>query len=156
MSTKDIEDIPMADLKDYFNQVHEKFVCTASKVGEPNVCLMGTARISEAGAVEFEISDLISVTLDNILENKFITFMAYLPGPRARDYTGVRIYAEVTEIMTSGEKLEVIRESLRARFGEEKAAELRATVSCRINRLRPVVDRGQTWNVLPFAPADHA
>ncbi len=146
----------MDDLKDLFNQVHEKFVCTASKTGEPNVCLMGTVRISETGFVEFEISDQISSTLNNILGNKYITFMAYLSGPRARDYTGVRIYAEVTEVLTSGVKLEIIRESLRARFGEEKASELRATVSCHIKRLRPVVDRGQNWNVLPFATPEHA
>lgn len=140
----------MEDLRDFLNNLQEKFVCTASKHGEPSICLMGTTRISESGSVEFEISNKNSLTLKNITESKFITFMAYLPGLNAAAYTGVKIYAEVTDIQTSGDKINLIRERIRSRSGDKKADELQATVSCRINKLRPIVDHGQIFNLLPY------
>lgn len=140
----------LAELSAFFNHHHDKLLCTSNKKGEPNVSLMGTPRMNENGEIEFQISDEISVTRNNIEENRSVLFMLYQPGPRARDYTGVRIYAEVTEIITSGEKLESIRAGIRSRFGEEKASELQATVTCRVTKVRPVVDRGQDWNMPPF------
>ena len=140
-------------LADFFNGHHDKLLCTANKQGEPDIALMGTPRILESGDIGFEVSDKISLTLENIKENKSVVFMAYLPGARARDYSGVRIYAEVTEILTSGDKVEEIRKSIRERFGEEKAAEFQATVTCKISKVRPVVDRGQKWDKPPFEEA---
>ena len=137
-------------LGNFFNKHHDKLLCTANNKGEPSISIMGTPRLTENGNVEFEISDPISITLQNIQENKAVVFMAYLPGERARDYTGARIYAEVTEILTSGEKIEKIRSKIREKHGEEEAAELQATVSCKIKKVRPVVDRGQSWNEPPF------
>ena len=137
-------------LRTFFNEQHNILVCTANVTGEPSAAIMGTPRIAENGNVEFEISDPISMTLQNMNENKAILFMAYIPGKRARDYQGARIYAEVTEIQTNGEKIERIRNAIRERHGEEKASELIATVTCRIKKVRPVVDRGQQWNEPPF------
>jgi hypothetical protein len=137
-------------LADFFNHQHDKLVATVSANGEPNISIMGTPRIAENGAVEFEISDPVSVTLENMKVNKGIVFMCYLPAERARDFTGARIQAEVVEIITAGEKIEQIRNKIRERHGEEKAAELLATVTCRIIKVRPVVDRGQRWNEPPF------
>jgi hypothetical protein len=91
-------------LADFFNHQHDKLVATVSANGEPNISIMGTPRIAENGAVEFEISDPVSVTLENMKVNKGIVFMCYLPAERARDFTGARIQAEVVEIITAGEK----------------------------------------------------
>ncbi|MVM31750.1 hypothetical protein GO755_17010 [Spirosoma sp. HMF4905] len=137
-------------LSNFFNHHHDKLLCTANNKGEPSIALMGTPRLAENGTIEFEISDPVSVTLQNMKENKAVVFMAYIPGVRARDYTGARIYAEVTEILSSGEKIDHIRTRIRERHGEEKAAELLATVTCRIKKVRPVVDRGQRWDEPPF------
>lgn len=141
------------DLAAFFNHHHDKLLCTASRDGLPNVSLMGTPRMQDDGTIAFEISDRISTTLTNIRENPAVLFMAYVPGPRARDYAGVRIYAEVTAIEAGGPAFEAIRERIRAKFGDEKADELQATVTCAVTRVRPVVDRGQAWDEPPFPEA---
>jgi len=144
-------DLVNEELRDFFQKHHDKLLCTANKNGEPSISLMGTPRLAENGTIEFELSDDPSQTLSNILENKSVVFMVYEPAQRARDYKGVRIYANVVELLTEGEKLEMIRTKIRERFGDVKASELVATVTCEIQKLRPVVDRGQLWNEQPFA-----
>ena len=139
------------DLSEFFNGHHDKLLCTASRAGEPDIALMGTPRVLADGTIEFEISDPVSVTLDNIRGNRAVVFIAYRSSERARDYFGARIYAEVTRIETSGEKFDAIRSKIREKHGAEKASELQATVSCTIQKLRPIVDRGQRWDEPPFA-----
>src|ERR1700753_3458165 len=140
-------------LRDFFNTHHDKLLCTANGRGEPSVALMGTPRLLPDGTIDFEISDAVSLTFNNIRENKAVVFIAYRSGTRARDYRGARIYAEVTEIQTEGEKVEEIRKRILAKHGAEKAAELQATVTCTIRKVRPIVDRGQRWNEPPFEDA---
>ena len=137
-------------LSEFFNSHHDKLVCTANKDGVPNVSIMGTPRIMESGDIVFHISDPISVTMDNMRENKEVVFMVYVPGKRARDYHGVRIHTEVTEIISSGQKFELIKEKISERFGKDKADELLASITCRIKKVRPVVDRGQQWDEPPM------
>ncbi|GEP91687.1 Pyridoxamine 5'-phosphate oxidase [Chitinophaga terrae (ex Kim and Jung 2007)] len=137
-------------LREFFESHHDKFLCTVNKNGEPSIALMGTPRLNADGNIELELSDNPSVSLNNIQENKSVVFLVYEPAARARDYKGVRIYAEAIEILTQGEKLENIREKLRAKFGDEKADELVATATFSIKKLRPVIDRGQLWNEPPF------
>ncbi|CAA7193954.1 hypothetical protein CHRY9293_00333 [Chryseobacterium potabilaquae] len=149
-NTKQQNDLVNEELRDFFQKHHDKLLCTANKNGEPSISLMGTPRLTENETIEFELSDDPSVTLNNILENKAVVFMVYEPAQRARDYKGVRIYASVVEVLTEGEKLEMIRTKIRERFGEAKASELVATVTCEIKKLRPVVDRGQLWNEPPL------
>lgn len=138
------------ELREFFKSHHDKLLCTANKNGEPSIALMGTPRLNADGNIELELSDNPSTSLNNIQENKSVVFLVYEPAARARDYKGVRIYAEAIEILTQGEKLENIRENVRAKFGNEKAKELVATATFRIKKLRPVVDRGQLWNEPPF------
>jgi hypothetical protein len=137
------------ELREFFQNHHDKLLCTANKNGEPSISLMGTPRIVENGNIEFELSDDPSITLNNILENKSVVFMVYEPASRTRDYKGVRIYAEVIEVLREGEKLEKIKTKIREKYGNEKADELVATIACEIKKLRPIVDRGQTWDELP-------
>ncbi|WP_370899228.1 pyridoxamine 5'-phosphate oxidase family protein [Chryseobacterium gossypii] len=141
------------ELRAFFKSHHDKLLCTANKKGEPSIALMGTPRLNCEGNIELELSDNPSVSLNNILENKAVVFLVYEPAARARDYKGVRIYAEAIEILTEGEKLENIRENLRAKFGDEKADELVATATFSITKLRPIVDRGQHWSEPPFGNA---
>lgn len=138
------------ELAEFFNHHHDKLLVTADKEGEPNIALMGTPRLQPDGTIRFEISDRVSITLKNIRENKSVLFLAYVPGQRARDYSGARIYARVTEITSSGEEFEAIKEAIRHKHGDEKANELVTTVTCTITKVRPVVDRGQPWNENPF------
>jgi len=150
MSNTKQNELVTTELRDFFQNHHDKLLCTANKKGEPSISIMGTPRIAESGNIEFELSDDPSITLDNILENKSVVFMVYELATRARDYKGVRIYAEVTEILREGEKLEKMRTKIREKFGDEKANELVATATCEVKKLRPIVDRGQAWNELPF------
>ncbi|SFN18712.1 hypothetical protein SAMN05428949_1828 [Chitinophaga sp. YR627] len=146
----EINGFSVATLAEFFNTHHDKLLCTADKNGAPNIALMGTPRMTANGIIELELSDEPSITLQNMRENKEVVFMLYLSGQRARDYSGARIYAEVAEIITSGEKLDKIREGIRQRFGNEKADGIKATVNCRIKKVRPIVDRGQQWNEAAF------
>jgi hypothetical protein len=140
------ESASIARLRAFFNTHHDKLLCTANRAGEPSVALMGTPRLNADGTVDFEISDPVSTTLDNIQENPSVVFIAYVPGPRARDYAGARVYARIEKLLTEGEELEAIRQGIFDRHGAKKAADLQATVRCRITRVRPIVDRGQPWN----------
>jgi hypothetical protein len=137
-------------LRAFFNSHHEKLVCTANGDGEPNVALMGTPRLLADLTVELEISDVVSVTLNNLRENKSLVLIAFIPGQRARDFRGARIYARVDEIVTSGEKIEALRRDISEKHGPEKAAELQATVKGTVTKIRPIVDRGQAWDEAPF------
>src|ERR1700753_1332536 len=87
-----LETASIQTLGDFFNNHHDKLLCTANSDGEPSVALMGTPRLLADGTVDFEIIDVVSVTLDNIRVNKAVAYIAYNPGPRARDYSGVRVY----------------------------------------------------------------
>lgn len=149
-ATEQLNNLCTDELRDFFKSHHDKLLCTANKKGEPSIALMGTPRLNADGNIELELSDNPSVSLNNIQENKSVVFLVYEPAARARDYKGVRIYAEAIEVLTQGEKLETIRENIRARFGDEKADELVATATFSIKKLRPIVDRGQLWNEPPF------
>ena len=140
------DDASSQSLRDFFNSHHDKLLCTANRLGEPSIAVMGTPRLLRDGTIDFEISDLVSVTLDNIQQNEAVAFLAYKPGPRARDYSGVRIYARVTQILTHGDKIDTIRRAILEKHGAEKAAELQATVNCAVVKVRPIVDRGQRWD----------
>lgn len=142
------------ELAEFFNHNHDKLLVTANKKGEPNIALMGTPRLQPDGTIKFEISDRISVTLNNIRENDSVLFLAYVPGPRARDYSGARIYAKVTEISSSGEEFEAVKKAIRNKHGNAQADKLEATVTCTIMKVRPVVDRGQQWNEKPFVDGE--
>src|ERR1700760_540716 len=122
MKTAELEQLNLPSLAAFFGNHHDKMLCTANRQGEPSIAIMGTPRITLDGNLEFEISDVVSATLDNIEENKAVAAMVYTPGPRARDFTGARVYAEVTEIQKNGEKVEAIRNKIREKHGEEKAA----------------------------------
>jgi hypothetical protein len=135
-------------LRDFFNVKHEIILCSVSRDGVPNAALMGSCRLSESGNVEFEVSEPANspaMTFANIKENKNVLFMRFVSGERARDYKGLRIYAEITELQTSGEKIDALRAKIAEKYGADKAAETRATVTCRITNIRPILDRRQGW-----------
>lgn len=135
---------------EFFNQHHDKLLCTANGRGEPSVALMGTSRLLPDGSIDFEITDPVSATLDNIRENGAVVFVAYQSGARASDYRGARLYARVNAIQSEGEKFEAVRRMIAERLGARTAAALRATVNCTIVKVRPIVDRGQRWDEAPF------
>ncbi|MCC8957904.1 hypothetical protein H8B02_32085 [Bradyrhizobium sp. Pear77] len=92
-------------LRSFIKDQHNELLCTANRHSEPSVALMGTPRLLGNGTVDFEIRESVSTSFDNIRENAAIVFMAYFPGPRARDYYGARLYAKVREIWTSTGKV---------------------------------------------------
>ncbi|MGE9516061.1 MAG: pyridoxamine 5'-phosphate oxidase family protein [Solitalea-like symbiont of Tyrophagus putrescentiae] len=147
MSKEEIVNIET--LRHIFNNHKDKLLCTSNNNGEPNVCIMGNPKINENGDIEFIINGTSSVTLDNLKENKNIFFMVFTPGERAKDYKGVRIQARADEVHTSGGKFEDIKSIRREKLGEARAAELLAYVICKVQNLRPIVDRGQAWTDAP-------
>ncbi|XWO13464.1 hypothetical protein HPDP_00161 [Candidatus Hepatincola sp. Pdp] len=144
-----INHVAIEKLRRFFNnQPQDIIVCTANKAGEPNVALMNSSRILENQDIEFEISETVSspsITFRNIKENKYITFMVVKSGKSSKEYQGIRIYAKVIQIHTTGEKLVKMQNFIKEKFGEEKALEVVATVVCQIKKIRPLIDRGQPW-----------
>ena len=127
------KEFSLSDLTKFFNSQHDKLLCTANRIGEPNIALMMTPKLLENGEIEMGIKYEPSKTLRNIRENRTIVFMTYIPHAEMTAYEGVRIYAEVTKILSCGENTQ----------------EFCATVTCRITQVRPLVDRGQVWSATP-------
>ena len=127
------KEVSLRDLGEFFNSQHDKLLCTADKNGEPNIALMMTPKLLENGEIEMGIKYESSKTLRNIQENRTIVFMTYIPNVDISAYKGVRVYAEVTKILSRGENTQ----------------EFCATVTCRITQVRPLVDRGQVWSATP-------
>lgn len=139
----------ISKLSSFFNnQPQDIIVCTSSKNGEPNATIMSSSRLLENQDIEFEISATLtspSTTLRNIQENKHIVFMVVKSGKTSKEYKGIRIYALIEKIHTTGEKLARMQNIIKEKFGEEKAKEVVATVVCKIQNIRPLIDRGQPW-----------
>ncbi len=131
------------DLERFFNdRPRNVSVCTVNALKEPNIAIINSSRIAE-NKIEFEVGE--SSTLRNIESNKSVAFIIVKEGKTLMEYKGIRIYGSATEIQTTGEKLERARAILRERVGEKEAAAIKATVICKIDRIRPLVDRGQGW-----------
>lgn len=110
---------------------------------------VSTAPADRAGAKPESVKERpqLQKLLDIIREDD--TVIVWKLDQLGRSLKELFTLGEVTEIFTSGAKLEQILSKIRERFGEEKAVELLATVSCRIEKVRPVIDQGQPWNELP-------
>ena len=128
------KEVSLSDLAEFFNSQHDKLLCTANAKGEPNIALMMTPKLFNNGEIEMGIKYESSITLRNIRENRRIVFMTFIPDADISAYTGVRVYAEVINILTSG----------------ENTAGFCASVTCRITKVRPIVDRGQVWSMKPY------
>ena len=143
MSGKD--EISNDRLKNFFNfRPHNIMISTTNKKCEPNIAILNSSRIEDNDMIVFEIGK--SITLKNITENPKITFMIAREGNTLMEYKGVRIYSKVIEIQTTGEKIEKAKETLRINVGKEAADSIVATVICKIEKIRPLVDRGQIWD----------
>ena len=132
-------------LKNFFNtRPRNIIISTANKNREPNVAILNSTRLEDNDLIEFEIGK--SITLQNIKENPKIVFMIAREGNTLMEFKGVRIYSKVIDIQTAGEKLDNAKEILRIRVGKEAADSIIATVICKIEKIRPLVDRGQVWD----------
>jgi len=132
-------------LKNFFNtRPRNIIISTANKNREPNVAILNSTRLEDNDLIEFEIGK--SITLQNIKENPRIVFMIAREGNSLMEFKGVRIYSKVIDIQTAGEKLDNAKEILRIRVGKEAADSIIATVICKIEKIRPLVDRGQVWD----------
>jgi len=132
-------------LKNFFNtRPRNIIISTANKNREPNVAILNSTRLEDNDLIEFEIGK--SITLQNIKENPKIVFMIAREGNTLMEFKGVRIYSKVIDIQTIGEKLDNAKEILRTRVGKEAADSITATVICKIEQIRPLVDRGQVWD----------
>lgn len=149
----DIEADSQADLATFFNHHHDKIVCTANTRGEPNVAIIGTMRMVNDHVIQFEITEDSSTTLENLSENRAMVVLNYEAADRARNYQGARLYARAQRIVTAGVEFQEVYDRIALRLGAEKAAALKATVICQIEKVRPIIDLGQSWYVPPFAKA---
>lgn len=122
------QEIDTAYLKELFSSRREKILCTVDKYGNPNLALMKSPQITESGEIKIWINYPDAISLQNIKENKNVVLMAYWPEEEVLDYVGARLYAEVKQIVITG-------------FDQE---DFHAKVICKINKVRPVVDRGQS------------
>jgi hypothetical protein len=84
-------------------------------------------------------------TFANLQENPSAVFMVMEPAESIMDWKGVRIYVQMTECQTSGEKLDNLKVTIAEKAGEGAAKMMHAAVTFEIVEIRPLADFGQGW-----------
>lgn len=84
-------------------------------------------------------------TLFNLHENPNAVFMIMEPGKALSEWKGVRIYVQMTDFSTVGEKLDQMKAKIAAHAGEAAAKVIYAALTFEVQEIRPLADFGQGW-----------
>ena len=135
-----------ASLLRYFNRRPRiGILSTAGADGQVNAAVINSTRMVDARTVELDIGR--SRSLDNLKANPQASYVIVQEGAALMEWKGVRAYLRVSQILESGEKLDAAKAVLEKRLGKAAADSIAATVVFEIIELRPLVDRGQGWEV---------
>jgi hypothetical protein len=133
-----------AKLMEYFNkQPRLGTLSTAGQNGKVNVAYFGSPRMVDDKTVFMGLGK--NRTYANLQENAHAVFMIMEPGESLPEWKGVRVYLEMTDCQTSGEKLDTIRAAIAEKAGEGAAKMIHAAVTFEIREIRPLADFGQGW-----------
>ena len=131
-------------LMEYFNkQPRLGTLSTAGKNGKVNVAYFGSPRMIDEKTVLMGLGK--NRTFANLQENPQAAFMIMEPGKTITEWRGVRVYLEMTDCQTSGEKLEGIRAEIAKVAGEGAASIIHAAILFEVQEIRPLADFGQGW-----------
>ena len=134
----------LKDLMEYFNKRPRiGTLGTASKEGKPNVAHLGSPQMVEERTVVIGLGQ--NRTLSNLQENPYAVFTILEPGKTVPEWKGVRVYLKMTDLQTSGEKLDNIKDVIAKKSGEDAAKMVKAVATFQITEIRPIVDFGQGW-----------
>ncbi len=113
---------------------------TANKLGEVNVAVFGSPRMSDENTAVMGIGN--NRTFRNLERNPKAVFIVMEPGQTVRDWRGARVYLEAVDMETEGEFYEEIKRGVAKAAGEEAADMIHAAIRFRITEVRPIVDVG--------------
>jgi hypothetical protein len=113
---------------------------TANKLGEVNVAVFGSPRMTDENIVVMGIGN--NRSFRNLERNPKAVFIVMEPGQTVRDWRGARVYLEAVDMETEGEFYEEIKRGIAKVAGEEAADMIHAAIRFRITEVRPIVDVG--------------
>jgi hypothetical protein len=128
----------------YFNkQPRLGTLSTADKSGKVNSAYFGSPRMVDEKSIFMGLGN--NRTFANLQENPRAVFMVMEPAESIMDWKGVRIYVQMTDCQTSGEKLDNLKVTIAKKAGEGAAKMMHAAVTFEIVEIRPLADFGQGW-----------
>ena len=128
----------------YFNkQPRLGTLSTADKSGKVNSAYFGSPRMVDEKTIFMGLGN--NRTFANLQENPRAVFMVMEPAESIMDWKGVRIYVQMTDCQTSGEKLDNLKVTIAEKAGESAAKMMHAAVTFEIVEIRPLADFGQGW-----------
>ena len=128
----------------YFNkQPRLGTLSTADKSGKVNSAYFGSPRMVDEKTIFMGLGN--NRTFANLQENPSAVFMVMEPAESIMDWKGVRIYVQMADCQTSGEKLDNLKVSIAEKAGEAAAKMMHAAVTFEIVEIRPLADFGQGW-----------
>ncbi|MCL5123110.1 MAG: pyridoxamine 5'-phosphate oxidase family protein [Deltaproteobacteria bacterium] len=132
-------------LMDYFNkQPRLGTLSTSDKNGRVDSAYFGSPRMIDDKTIVMGTGK--NRTYSNLLENPQAVFLIMEPGKSVSEWKGVRIYVEMKENETSGQKLDQIRAAIAEKIGQEAANKMiYAALTFQIKDIRPLADFGQGW-----------
>jgi predicted pyridoxine 5'-phosphate oxidase superfamily flavin-nucleotide-binding protein len=134
----------LKDLMEYFNKRPRiGTLGTASKEGKPNVAHLGSPQMVDEKTVVMGLGQ--NRTLANLQENPYAVFTILEPAKTVTEWKGVRVYLKMTDLQTSGEKLDRLKDAIAKNSGEGAAKMVKAVATFQITEIRPIVDFGQGW-----------
>ncbi|MDA8408533.1 MAG: pyridoxamine 5'-phosphate oxidase family protein [Deltaproteobacteria bacterium] len=133
------------NLMEYFNkQPRLGTLSTADTNGNVDSAYFGSPRMVDEKTIVMGTGK--NRTYSNLLENPHAVFLIMEPGKTVTDWKGVRIYVEMKEHETSGQKLDQIRAAIAEKVGPEAANKMiHAALTFEIKDIRPLADFGQGW-----------
>jgi hypothetical protein len=133
-----------AKLMEYFNkQPRIGTLSTADNDGKVNVAYFGSPRMVDEKTVFMGLGN--NHTFANLQQNPNAVFMILEPGDTLPEWKGVRVYLNMTDCQTTGEKLDSIKTFIAEKAGENAAKMIHAAVTFEVQAIRPLADFGQGW-----------
>jgi hypothetical protein len=132
-------------LMEYFNkQPRLGTLSTADKNGKVDSAYFGSPRMVDEKTILMGTGK--NRTFSNLVENPHAVFLIMEPGKTVTDWKGVRVYVEMKEHETSGQKLDQIRAAVAEKVGPEAAKKMiHAALTFEVTDIRPLADFGQGW-----------
>ena len=131
-------------LMDYFNkQPRIGILSTANKEGKVDGAVFGSPMMVDEKTVVMGLGE--NRTFTYLQENPNAVFTIVEQGEAFMDWKGLRVYLQMKEYATSGEKLETYKKQVAEAAGKEAAAMIHASVTFEVTEVRPLIDIGQGW-----------
>ena len=135
----------MVEISEEFKEIINKpgrigTLSTVDAEGRPNVAYFGSPRVHDDGIFAMGLAG--GRTLQNLKQNPHAVFFCVAEGPVSFTTPGCRVYLKVREIQTEGPLLELIKEMIAKRAGQDAANMMKVAVVFDVTEIRPILDMG--------------